>query len=117
MAAPKLEPVAGGKGTDEIIDRLRQEHGEIAVFRTRHGPLVLKTPAQADFQRFTDAVTADKASKYITMRVFVLSCVVYPEREAAEALFMKLPALVPSCAVECQKLAGSEVEAEVSKSP
>lgn len=97
------------------LDELAKKHGEISIYRTKHGTLALKSPGSADFQRFTDKLTGDKGSKYAAMREIVLACRVYPDREAALALLDKLPGIVLQAGNAINELAGTEYEAEVKK--
>lgn len=97
------------------LDALAAKHGEIRIYRTPNGTLALKAPGPGDFQRFTDKLTGDKGSKYATMREIVLSCRVYPEREAALALIDRYPGLVLQAGTAINELAGTEFEAEVKK--
>lgn len=109
-ATPKPELDEDGQ-----LDALAAKHGELRVYRTPNGALALKPPKSGDFQRFTDKLTSDKGSKYATMREIVLSCRVYPEREAAVALIDRYPGLVLQAGTAINELAGTEFEAEVKK--
>jgi hypothetical protein len=68
---------------DELLAKLREEHGRIAHVEVAGQLLVFRPPKDGEFSQLTDKLLGDKASKATTAKTFVLACAVHPEREAA----------------------------------
>lgn len=111
MSAAKVHEIS----TEDKLDQFAKEYGEIKIFRTRHGVCAFRSPNFAEYQRFTDKITADKGSKFGAMRELALGCRLVPERDDLVMIFDKIPGLILQIATSIQELAGTDIEAEVKK--
>jgi hypothetical protein len=101
----------------EAVDKARAEHGDVAVFDTRHGLVIFKTPPLAAYERFTDkiALKDERGGTSAAMRELCFACVVEPDVTALRALFEKMPALPLKAGKSLQSLAGADLEGEIKK--
>jgi hypothetical protein len=106
-ALPALSP--------ELERKLMGEHGVIAVMPTPLGVFVFRTPAQEDYERFANRVSADKSNKIAAARELANLSLVHPDIGALTTLFEKYPASALPIANKLQELAGQDFEIEVKK--
>lgn len=108
--------------TEEKKSELKSKYGPVAFVNRGGDELAFRAPDFTIYQRFTDKVTSDKASKLLAMRELCISCIVFPEtdegvgdKHMARAFFDK-PANsgVPiKLAGALQDLAGAETEIDI----
>lgn len=103
------------KLTEELEAKLRQEHGDLVVARTKHGDLAFRCPTDMEHEDFQEALIKAKSNKSAACRQYCLSALAFPKRDAAVAIFEKLPALPASLADHLSDLAGANVEITVKK--
>lgn len=95
----------------ELIDKLREKHGEIeVVFQRGCGIVVVATPAKKDFRVFQDALNNDKVSRNIAGENLALASAVYPDRETLKQYFDKKPGLPTKVANLAQQLSGADAD-------
>lgn len=100
---------------DAKIDEWRKEHGEVAVFRTRHGVIVARPAEQVAFERFFDKAGNDKVSTAAALRELAFSAVLYPEHDKVVAIVQRLPALAGKIGNAVVAMGGSDIEGEILK--
>lgn len=104
------------KLTDELEAQLRQQHGEIVVAKTKHGDLAFRCPTDVEHEDFQEGLGKPKANRSAVFRQYCLAACVFPKsREAAAAIFEKLPALPAKLTDVLSDLAGFNVEITVKK--
>lgn len=95
----------------ELIDKLREKHGEIeVVFQRGYGIVVVATPPKKDFRVFQDAINNDKISNTIAAESLALASVVHPDRETLKHYFDKKPGLPTKVANLAQQLSGADAD-------
>lgn len=108
---PALDPKEKAKAErDAIVAPLKAEYGELGVFQTRFGLLVVKTPPYETFARFQNRYGADGVDQASEIVELVMSCVVYPDQPAARALLKKQPWALQKASARIRELGGSEIE-------
>lgn len=105
----------------ELADQIgewKREYGEVAIFTTRYGTLVVRAPDQEVYERFLDRASADgkdKVSKAAALRELAQLSVLYPSLDEVRAIFKKLPALPAQVGNRCVEMAGGQIEGEIQK--
>ena len=101
--------------TEETEAKLRQEHGDLVVAKTKHGDMAFRTPTDTEHEDFQETLTKPKSNKSAACRQYCLCAVVFPKRDAAVTIFEKLPALPAQLADNLSDLAGGNAEITVKK--
>jgi hypothetical protein len=95
----------------DLIDKLREKHGEIeVVFQRGCGIVVVATPPKKDFRVFQDQIANDKISNSTAAENLALASVVHPDRETCKQYFDKKPGLPTKVANLAQQLSGADAD-------
>lgn len=103
---------------DQKLEELHAKYGDLAIARPKGlGVVVCKTPEQEVWERFQEKCSSEAkgSSKATAHREFVLSCLVYPTREEAIAIFQRKAAIIVRLADKLADMAGADEEIEVKK--
>ncbi|MGW8285752.1 MAG: hypothetical protein ACWGPR_08540 [Candidatus Deferrimicrobiaceae bacterium] len=98
--------------TEEQLAQLREQHGETEELRMGEQTVVVRAPTELEYFTCIDTMAHDKKSKARAMKALALSCVVFPDREAAIKLMGPKPARYSKAFEVAMKLAGDEDEDE-----
>lgn len=94
--------------TQEKIDALKTEHGDLKRVRTkRSGDIVVRGPNLGEWRRWR-AESADVKKRAQAVETLVRACVVYPDPPAFSALVEKAPATIEQLAESVLELGGLE---------
>jgi hypothetical protein len=98
----------------KVIDTLKAEHSQVYLLAACDEQVIVRQPTKGEFERFAAAV-ADEARRAKASRLLFLDCVVYPDREAVDAMLARLPGLAITFGGECAELAGVTRDVERKK--
>lgn len=99
-----------------IVERTREQHGDVYVGATKGGDVFVVRPAStAEASRFqSHAGKTDRNGLAVGMRPaqesLAKAATVYPEGEAKVALFAKYPFLIVKIADRCIELSDGQIE-------
>jgi hypothetical protein len=95
-----------------LIDRLREQHGDIEVLRQKGlpGVIVVATPPRAPYRTFLDQVANDKVSNSLAAEGLAFASVVHPDRETLKIFFEKKPGLPMKIAGLAGALSGADAD-------
>jgi hypothetical protein len=99
----------------QVLADLKAKHGEDSVhpLTTTDGKytIVVRRPGRAQWKRFRHMI-ADPAKRADALETLVRDCMLYPDRQAFEAMLEERPALAEVFGDEVGELAGSGLEVE-----
>lgn len=95
--------------TQEQIDALKAQHGDLRRVKTKRGDVIVRGPDQGEWRRFR-AESGDAKKKAQSVETLVRACVVHPAAPAFSAMLDRAPALVETLAESVLELAGLEEE-------
>lgn len=103
----------------ELLERLRQEHGRICyVELPEYGVVAFRKPGRVEAAQFVNAISDDSKKKKSTeeaTRQFAINCCVWPEPERRISIFDDYTLLATRMAPEIQALGGLGEDFEVKK--
>lgn len=89
------------------MDALERDHGEVLKVNTVLGPVVLRGPLPVEYKRFRDQFL-DEKRKAIAAEQLARSCVVFPSKEAYDAMVKKKPGISDLCGVKAIGMSGDK---------
>lgn len=97
--------------SDEDIKKLEAEHKRVAHLRGKNGEweVVFRKPSRAEYKRFR-ASSHNKDMAADAQETLARQCVVYPSREAFDALLEDWPAIPEAASNAFSRLMGLAVE-------
>lgn len=99
---------------DDVIERLRAEHGEIYQLEAAGEAVIARPPTRAEYRRFR-AKVLDEKGREAALETLTRACVVWPDTSAFDALLERKPALAEVFGAKLLELAGAVEEAELKK--
>jgi hypothetical protein len=95
--------------TEEIISKLKSEHGEICAVSVAGQTLVFRKPTPPEYDRWFDGYSGSEKSK--RSRELAVSTIVWPSRQALDEAIKARPGCLTSVLdTEIIKLAGAGAE-------
>lgn len=93
------------KPTENEIEVLKTQHGQLHLLELDDEAVVAKAPTRALWKRFR-AQTQDETKRLIAAENLVRDCVVWPAKNELEAMWERKPGLIESFGSELLELAG-----------
>lgn len=99
--------------TDEDIKKLEADHKRIAHIRAKDSEweVVFRKPTRAEYKRFRSSIN-DPQNAADAAEQLARCCIVYPTREAFDALLEEWPAIPEASSKAFLRLVGMAVEAD-----
>jgi hypothetical protein len=112
----KLEREQRGLADERAIAKAEEEHGplgkKIAAIYTEMGVVIVKRPAQMQFQRFIEAKSGDETAAAVK---FVRPNVVHPDKATFDQYYEEQPAMIWRCSNQMLVLAGAKLQEVAGK--
>lgn len=99
---------------EELIDKLKGEHGEVVAILTRKGMAVFRGLKKAEHARYMSTLI-NEATRSTAAEMVVLMTVVQPSREVFASWIEEKPAIVTTCSGPVMELSGLDTEATTKK--
>src|SRR5438876_2914283 len=101
---------------ETLVDELKAKYGDVLHLRDPEtgSEIVARKPPRAAYKRFR-AMAFDPKKQADAAETLMVDCVVYPSRDAWNALLEQYPALAETFAPEVLKLAGASQSVDAKK--
>jgi|SRR6266568_2360270 hypothetical protein len=111
-----LVPPATVDPIDAVLATLKETHGDgnVVAVNTQAGWIAFRKPKKAEYDRHVGMLMDDK-QKPKAIEALACITVVYPSRAEFDAILVRLPGVVLTCADALTELAGFTEKAETKK--
>lgn len=103
------------KLSQQQIDELKAQHGQVVVVSTVEGDCAFRVPTRAEYTRYSEYLFRE-ATRHRAPDTLVQSVVVYPSPDDFAAAVDRHPGIVTTCVGPVLTLAGVDTDADTKNS-
>lgn len=101
---------------NEIVEKLKSEHGERIVYaKTPMGLVACRPPTVHEHQRISDKYNDPKASNFSAQKEYIYGCRIHPERADFVSIMEAYPGLIVKFTDALADAAGADIEISTGK--